>query len=155
MKKYFRATHSSIGTITTYVFEGCNPYRRHAWVLTFYVQHIDEIVNTDGIKDAFRYINIDPAADRPFFAFYPMSDLAFTQSERFRQIRVKSPKLPGSGIIYDLAEFDVRYLSHVRTIGERSGDAKGLITIGVEPSEAQSPGEVVKWFETTVCRSSS
>lgn len=42
-----------------------------------------------------------------------MPDLAFTQGEGFRNIRVKSDILPEPGIIYDLADIDVGYLGLV------------------------------------------
>lgn len=74
--------------------------------------HIVEIVETSGISDAFRYIDVDKGSlsiSKPFLAFYPMPDLAFTQSEEFRKIKVKSDILPGSGIVYDLADIDVSY----------------------------------------------
>jgi len=70
--------------------------------------HIPEICSTD-MKDAFRYVDTDGSAPKPYLAFYPMPDLAYTQGEEFKQIRVKSDILPGSGICYDLADIDVRY----------------------------------------------
>ena len=82
--------------------------------------HIAEIVQCSGTKDAFRYVHVDKtsalgseAARKPFLAFYPMPDLRFTQGEEFKQIRVRSDILPGSGIIYDLADIDVHYLGLV------------------------------------------
>jgi hypothetical protein len=78
--------------------------------------HIAEIVATDGIKDAFRYIDMEkgsPSAPKPVLAFYPMPDLAFTQGQAFKNIKVKSDILPASGIIYDLADLDVSYLGLV------------------------------------------
>jgi hypothetical protein len=83
--------------------------------------HIAEIMETSGIKTAYRYINIDPQADKPYLAFYPMADLAFTQSAEFKKIRVKSDILPGTGICYDLADIDVRYYGLSGTKGVRNG----------------------------------
>ena len=86
--------------------------------------HIAEIVETDGIKDAFRYIDVEkgsPSIPKPFLAFYPMPDLAFTQGPGFRNIRVKSDLLPGSGIIYDLADIDVSYIG---LLGKTEAKAK-------------------------------
>jgi len=78
--------------------------------------HITEIVACSGIQDAFRYVNIkkesalgSEAARKPFLAVYPMQAMEFTQGEEFRGIRVRSDILPGSGIIYDLADIDVGY----------------------------------------------
>lgn len=82
--------------------------------------HIAEIVRCSGIEDGFRYVHVDKtssigsgAAGKPFLAFYPMPDLRFTQGDEFKHIRVRSDILPGSGIIYDLADIDVSYLGLV------------------------------------------
>lgn len=82
--------------------------------------HIAEIVETEGIKTGFRYINVDKesatgseAVPKPFLAFYPMDDLAFTQGPGFKNIRVKSDILPGTGIVYDMADIDVSYVGLV------------------------------------------
>lgn len=112
--------------------------------------HIDEIVNTDGIKSAYRYIDTNPRADKPFLAFYPMPDITFTQGEQFRKIRVKSDILPGTGICYDLADIDVRYLGLIDKIGLRKGVAECLVTIGIEPGPNSSDSEVENWFKSDV-----
>lgn len=52
-----------------------------------------------------------------------MPDLAFTKSEKFRGISVESEKLPGSGLIYDLANFEVSYLGF-RGATQRKRDGK-------------------------------
>jgi len=90
--------------------------------------HIAEIVQTSGIPDAFRYVNVkkesplgSEAARKPFLAIYPMQAMEFTQGEEFKKIRVKSDILPGSSVIYDLADIDVEYLGLVSTSG---GEAK-------------------------------
>jgi len=116
--------------------------------------HIAEIVSTDGIKSAYRYINTDTTAQWPYLAFYPMSDMAFTQGERFRKIRVKSDLLPGTGICYDLADNDVRYLSLVETLGpKRKGVASCLVCIGIEPGANTSESDVESWFKEDVSES--
>jgi hypothetical protein len=71
--------------------------------------HIAEIMKTSGIKSARRFKNVDPGADKPYLAMYPMEDIAFTRGEEFKKIRIKSDILPATGIVYDLADFDVRY----------------------------------------------
>lgn len=112
--------------------------------------HIDEIVNTDGIKNAYRYIDTNPKADKPYLAFYPMTDIGFTQGERFKKIRVKSSLLPGTGICYDLADIDVRYLGLIDKIGSRKGVSECLVTIGIEPGPNSSDSEVESWFKSDV-----
>jgi hypothetical protein len=84
--------------------------------------HIAEIMETSGIKSAFRYIDTDKSASKPYLAFYPMPEIAFTQGPEFKKIRVKSDILPGSGICYDLADIDVRYYGHTATDGKRQGE---------------------------------
>lgn len=83
--------------------------------------HIAEIMQTDGIHDAFRYIDTDKNADKPYLAFYPMKDIAFTQGPDFKKIKVKSDLLPGTGLCYDLADIDVRYYGLTGTSGTRQG----------------------------------
>lgn len=121
--------------------------------------HIAEIVETSGMPSAFRYIDIEIDAknrtkEKVYLAFYPMADLAFTQGEEFRKIRVKSDLLPGSGIVYDLAELDVRYLGLVEKVegkGRRREGAAGCVVVfGVEPGEGTTEGEVEGWFREEV-----
>jgi hypothetical protein len=72
--------------------------------------HIAEIIQTSGIKSAWRFKDIEfGSVDKPYLAMYPLDDLAFTQGDEFRKIRVHSDLLPNGGPIYDLANVDVRY----------------------------------------------
>lgn len=72
--------------------------------------HIAEIIETSGINSAFRFIREDKEeASFPYLAVYPMDDIAFTQGDEFRKIKVHSKLLPGSGLVYDLADNEVRY----------------------------------------------
>ncbi|KAF2836236.1 hypothetical protein M501DRAFT_940071 [Patellaria atrata CBS 101060] len=105
--------------------------------------HIDEIIHTDAIKSAFRYINTSPDAKKPYLAFYPMEDIAFTQGERFRKIRVHSDLLPGSGLCYDLADIDVRYCGLVRKTEAKSTEPAAYVLVtGIEPGTSQSGSDV-------------
>ncbi|KAH7139328.1 hypothetical protein B0J11DRAFT_555732 [Dendryphion nanum] len=118
--------------------------------------HIAEIVATDGIRNAFRYVHVDKesalgsaVAPKPFLAFYPMDDLAFTQGAAFKQIRVKSDILPGSGIIYDLADIDVSYLG---LVGKSDAKAKKepaqyLLVSAIEPVNTTSEAKINAFFE--------
>jgi len=86
--------------------------------------HIAEIIETSGIKDAFRYTNTEKGshnAPKPYLVFYPMGDLAFTQGLEFKNIKVKSDILPGTGICYDMADIDVGYFG---LIGKTDAKAK-------------------------------
>tara|TARA_R110002003_G_scaffold109_5_gene9174 strand:+ start:51718 stop:52197 length:480 start_codon:yes stop_codon:yes gene_type:complete len=80
-------------------------------------EHIAEVISTSGIKSGFRYIDVNKTSacgdannPKPFLAFYPLEKLEFTLGEEFRKIAVQSDNLPGSGIVYDLADLDVSYL---------------------------------------------
>ena len=95
-----------------------NPLTEAEYMHWYDDDHIAEIVQTSGMPNAFRYFHCNkipdngkPTADcpRPYLAFYPMPELAFTQSQEFRGIRIKSDMLPGTGICYDMADTDVGY----------------------------------------------
>ncbi|KAF2650892.1 hypothetical protein K491DRAFT_696915 [Lophiostoma macrostomum CBS 122681] len=117
--------------------------------------HIAEIVETDGIKDAFRYIDVEkgsPSVPKPFLAFYPMPDLAFTQGPGFRNIRVKSDILPGSGIVYDLGDIDVSYMGLVGQTDAKSKTepASHLLVSAIEPATNASDDQVNRFFEDQI-----
>ncbi|OAL46554.1 hypothetical protein IQ07DRAFT_683311 [Pyrenochaeta sp. DS3sAY3a] len=122
--------------------------------LTWYdSEHIPEVVASSGIASGFRYLDVDKTSpfgnvhnNKPFLAFYPMADLAFTQGDEFRGIRVKSDLLPGSGVVYDMAEFDVGYLGFVGKAGEGGkGGAAFVVTVGIRP-EGEVGGEEVEEY---------
>lgn len=117
--------------------------------------HIAEITQDTGgaMPSAFRYINANPHSPKPFLSFYPMPDLGFTQGDRFRRIRVQSQLLPSpvgdpnGGIVYDLAEFNVRYYGFVeKTMGKRRAPARKIVTVGIEPSDPSQGRDVEHWI---------
>jgi hypothetical protein len=78
--------------------------------------HFPDIIKTSGMKTTFRYNALDPKADRPFFYYYPVRDLAFLQSEEFFKIPITIDLLPGpSHMIFDFVDFDTRYYELVQT----------------------------------------
>lgn len=107
-------------------------------------------METSGISDAFRYIDNDAESSKPYLAFYPMPDLAFTQGEEFKKIRVKSELLPGSQMCFDLADFDARIYGLTAKVGSRDGVASTLFVTAIEPGTGSSDAEVEKWFEGDV-----
>ncbi|KAM5386419.1 hypothetical protein ACJZ2D_000382 [Fusarium nematophilum] len=118
--------------------------------------HIVEVVETSGIQSARRFVDIDPKANRPYLAMYPMDDLGFTQGEEFRRIRVKSDILPGSGTVYDLADFDVRYYNLVAVFDETNkgkGVVKSLVVDTLDLNESATPEQVDSWFRQEHCSS--
>ena len=119
--------------------------------------HIDEIIQTSGIKSAFRYCDTDyetrnARKEKSLLAIYPLDDLSFLLSDEFRGIRVKSDMLPETGIVYDLAEFDVRYLGlvHKTERKKKAESMKCLVIFGVEPGPGTSEQEVEDWFRREV-----
>ncbi|KAE9968170.1 hypothetical protein BLS_005988 [Venturia inaequalis] len=109
--------------------------------------HIAEIMETSGISDAFRYIDNDAESSKPYLAFYPMPDVAFTQGEEFKKIRVKSELLPGSQMCFDLADFDARIYGLTAKVGSRDGVASTLFVTAIEPGTGSPDAEVERWFE--------
>ena len=110
------------------------------------------------MKSAFRYRDVEfeekkKRKEKTYLAFYPMQDLAFTQGDEFRSIRVKSPILPDTGIIYDLAEMDVRYYGLVHQTDskqEQHAAASCLVVFGVEPGKETSDEDIEQWFKEEV-----
>lgn len=86
--------------------------------------HIPEILETSGVSSALRFKDVDPTAENPYLALYPMDDVGFTQSPEFQKIRVHSDLLPEGKSIYDLCDFDVRVYELVQ-VYEPRGDTRG------------------------------
>jgi hypothetical protein len=117
--------------------------------------HIAEIVQTSGIRSARRFVNVDATVDKPYLAMYPMDDIGFTQGDEFRNIRVKSDILPPPGIIYDLADVDVRYdnLIHVYDEAKKGkGATRSLVVVASELKDDSdvSAEEYDKWYREEV-----
>jgi hypothetical protein len=88
--------------------------------------HFPDIIKTSGMKTTFRYDSLDPSAERPFFYYYPVRDLAFLQSDEFFKIPITSDLLPGpSHNIVHSVDFDVRYYELVQTF-EPEGTKPGM-----------------------------
>ncbi|KXJ97265.1 hypothetical protein Micbo1qcDRAFT_229974 [Microdochium bolleyi] len=81
--------------------------------------HIPEIFATGGISSASRFIDEQAKAragegGRPYLHLYPLQDIGFLRTPEFAGISVTSDMLPGSGLVYDLVDFDVRYYNLVQ-----------------------------------------
>ncbi|EUC30605.1 hypothetical protein COCCADRAFT_103486 [Bipolaris zeicola 26-R-13] len=133
-----------------------HPLLSESTYLTWYdTEHIPDVLSSRDINNAFRYIDVSktsPIGDSrnptPFLVCYPMPDLAFTKSEKFRGISVESEKLPGSGLIYDLANFEVSYLGfRGATQRKRDGRAKFIVTAGIRPEGEPEEEKVMEFFE--------
>jgi hypothetical protein len=105
--------------------------------------HIPEIIDTTGINSALRFKDVDPKVDKPYLVMYPMEDIAFTQRDEFRKIRVHSDLLPNKGPIYDLADIDVRYYGLVQ-VYDPKGPTKGGRYLACETLERKLTGLQVR-----------
>lgn len=116
--------------------------------------HIAEIMETSGIHSARRFVEVNKAGDKPYLATYQLEDLAFLRTEEFRNIKVKSDLLPGSGLIYDLADFDVRNDRLVQVSDPTKkgpGHARSLVTHHLETkAESVSDEQVDSWYREEV-----
>jgi len=105
-----------------------SPLLDEATFLKWYDEdHIPEILATGGMPTAIRFIdegaraqlkdhgNDSPSpAARPYLHVYPVQDVAFFRTSQFADIGVTSDLLPGSKLVYDLADFDVRFYNLVQ-----------------------------------------
>lgn len=88
--------------------------------------HIAEIMETSAIHSALRFKDSDPVASKPYLVMYPMEDIAFTQGEEFKNIKVHSDMLPGGGPVYDLADIDVRYYGLIQKYEPQEPTKQGV-----------------------------
>ncbi|KAF2264730.1 hypothetical protein CC78DRAFT_516192 [Lojkania enalia] len=118
--------------------------------------HITEIIATSGINDAFRYIDAEkdsPNVLKPFLAFYPMPDLAFTLGQEFKNIKVKSDILPGTRIIYDMADLDVLYYGLIRKTearrnkGIKRQTAPYILVSAIKPANGTPDSQVTRFYD--------
>ena len=118
--------------------------------------HIAEIIETSGVDSAFRYKRED--AEWPYLAIYEMRDIAFTQGEEFRKIRVHSDLLPGSKLCYDLADNNVRYYKLLQVYDPTSkgpGHTKTLISAQYELKDGYPFEDFDNWYRKEVGRTSN
>nr|OQO26167.1 hypothetical protein B0A51_03886 [Rachicladosporium sp. CCFEE 5018] len=99
--------------------------------------HIVDIFKTSGIKEAARWKALDPEQDRPYLALYPLEDLDFLNSDEFKAIPVHDDKLPGSGQIFTLADFDTRYYAFEQLYEPKETKSGGSTRVQEEQSGQQ------------------
>jgi hypothetical protein len=88
--------------------------------------HIPDVLKTSQIHSAYRYKNIDPSAERPCFALYPVDDTNFGDSKEFANIPSTSNLFPDNGSVYDFVDFDVRFYDPVQVF-EKEGAPAGML----------------------------
>jgi hypothetical protein len=87
--------------------------------------HIPDIFDSGTISNAFRYYSTSSGSiDRPYLALYPMKDVELLQSQAFKSIPVHSDILPSGGPIFNYADFDTRYYTHLKTKRQDSNNGK-------------------------------
>ncbi|KAF7185727.1 Core atranone cluster (CAC) protein 1, partial [Pseudocercospora fuligena] len=114
--------------------------------------HIPDVFQTTGPgapTKAYRWKALDPAADKPYLALYPTTEVAFLGSDEFKQIPVHCDKLPGSGKIFELADFDTRYYKLKQLYGPKSevvDDAQPdfVIVAGFTPADEE---DYEQWYQ--------
>ncbi|EME77271.1 uncharacterized protein MYCFIDRAFT_83221 [Pseudocercospora fijiensis CIRAD86] len=114
--------------------------------------HIPDVFKTSGSgapTKAYRWKASDPAAEKPYLALYPTADVDFLGSDEFKQIPVHCDKLPGSGQIFELADFDTRYYKLKQLYGPESeaiGDAQPdfVIVAGFTPADDE---DYEQWYQ--------
>ncbi|KAK7192356.1 hypothetical protein DPSP01_004943 [Paraphaeosphaeria sporulosa] len=137
-----------------------NPLEEPQYMHWYDDDHIAEIVETSGMPNAFRYFHVNktpgqgkptPDCPRPYLAFYPMPDIAFTQGAEFKKIRVHSDMLPGTGLCYDMADNDVGYYALVGQKGNgQKGSGKYLATSEIEPASQVTDEEMNAFLDQQV-----
>ncbi|KAH7355795.1 hypothetical protein BKA66DRAFT_474924 [Pyrenochaeta sp. MPI-SDFR-AT-0127] len=121
-------------------------------------EHITEVVSTSGIRSGFRYIDVkktspcgNPANPTPFLAFYPLEDLAFTLGDEFKKINIKSIHLPGSGIIYDMADFDISSMAYLNSTPRKiKGEPKYLLSSGIRTEKESELDGIDEYYNKQI-----
>ncbi|KAH6660051.1 hypothetical protein BKA67DRAFT_38523 [Truncatella angustata] len=111
--------------------------------------HIPEIIQMTGIKSARRFKDINPDADKPYLAIYPLKDIAFLGSEEFKHYTIKSDLLPGTGDITELADFSNRIDSLIQVYDPTqrgTGHTRSIISAQIELKEEADAEEFDKWY---------
>jgi hypothetical protein len=90
--------------------------------------HIPDVLNTGMVGRALRYQNTSKTATSPYLVLYDIKSTSFYATPEFAAVRVTSPELPGTGAIFDLANFDVRFYSHAQLF-EPPGTKRGELRL--------------------------
>jgi len=113
-------------------------------------EHIGDVLKTSGIKTAYRYKSIDPAADRPYLALYPVRDVDFLGSPEMGTIPMTSEKyFPGpSHNCKDVGSFNTRFYEFIHANekkGANPGPGNLIISAGLTPAPG-TDDDFDKWY---------
>lgn len=133
--------------------------------------HIPEILATGGMPTAIRFIDdgarpnlkdygndssSSSTAARPYLHVYPVQDVAFFRTPQFANIGVTSDLLPGSKLVYDLADFDVRFYNLVQVYDptrKGPGHTKSMLFAHLALKEGYPEEDLERWYreEVSIC----
>jgi len=118
--------------------------------------HFPDIVSSSGIKTALRYVSIDPSADRPYLAVYPLADLDFLQSPDFAAIPFTNEKyFPGpSHSSMEFIDFDVGIWTSVHTYEKKGLNKTGPAKLAMAAIMDPAPGtddDFNAWYRDEHC----
>lgn len=79
--------------------------------------HIPDVIAAKhgGILASWRYQCANKERSAPYLAVYKVPDMGFLQSPEFKAIPMTHPTLPGNGPIHQFADFDARFMEHIKT----------------------------------------
>ncbi|KAM0819562.1 putative EthD domain-containing protein [Seiridium cardinale] len=89
--------------------------------------HIVDLLQISGIGSARVLKDVNPDADKPYLVLYPLDDLGIMKSDDMKNIKARSDLLPGTGNMYDLADFDSRFDSLIQ-VYDPTGKGKGELS---------------------------
>jgi hypothetical protein len=95
--------------------------------------HIPDVYDSGKVGGAWRYFDVQEDTERPYLALYDIDNVTFRTSPNFAAIRVTSAVLPGTGAIFDMADFDIRFYSRTQLYepaGTKPGERAPALHLG-------------------------
>ncbi|KAI1332537.1 hypothetical protein F5Y16DRAFT_118793 [Xylariaceae sp. FL0255] len=115
---------------------------------------IPKVLNSGHVKLALRYKNVDPSAEIPYVALYPVDDWTFMGSPDMRKLdeKCKSSSMLQTDDVFELIHFEMKPFEKIQTHegyhhqndpGHERG--KSLLCVQMEPGEGQEE-ELDDWY---------
>ncbi|KAK6063489.1 putative alpha/beta hydrolase [Seiridium cupressi] len=111
--------------------------------------HIVDLLQISGIGSARVLKDVNPDADKPYLVLYPLDDLGIMKSDDMKNIKARSDLLPGTGNIYDLADFDSRFDSLIQVYdptGKGKGHARSVISVQIQLKQGGDVEDFDRWY---------